>query len=184
MAQRAGEPQPSTALEGISTSVPPTLTLTPFVPLSTLVSHPLVHGVPLYSVGHWQTFPTPDPVIESFLVTTNRALETLLMASSPQGFVTFDTVSAAVTSAIGSLPFGQSVSLPLASGPSPTLHLSIPTNGSADVQYQHLMELAQALQGMALSVHPSVIPTALEFPLQLAPAFQALPTTPPPRPSP
>ena len=76
------------------------------------------------------------------------------------------------------------MSLPLASGPSLTLHFNLPTNGTPDVWYQYLMQIAQTLQGMTLSILPSMIPTSLEVPLQLAPAFQAHPTAPPPRPSP
>ena len=112
MAEHAGEPQPSISLEGISTLVPPTLTLTATVPLLVPVSHPLVHGMPLFSVGHWQTFAPLEPAIESVLVTAAHTPETLLTASSPQGYATFDTLSAAATSAIGSLPSGQPVSLP------------------------------------------------------------------------
>ena len=37
---------------------------------------------------------------------------------------------------------------------------------------------------MALSVRPSLFPATPEVPLQPAPAFQAFPTAPPPRPSP
>ena len=144
MTQRAGAPQLSIALEGISTSVLPTLTLTPSMPLSVPVSHALVHGWPLFSVGHWQTFAPPVPVTESVSVTATRIPKTLLTASLSQGFVTFDTLSVVATPVIGSLPSGQSVSLPLASGPSPTLYFSIPTDGTPDVQYQYLMELAQA----------------------------------------
>ena len=113
-----------------------------------------------------------------------RILETLLTVSPSQNFVTFDTLSAAVTSVIGSLPSRQSVSLPLASGPSPTLHLSIPTDGTPNVQYQRLMELAKALQGMPLSVRPSVIPAAPEVPLQPTPVHHAFPSALPPGPSP
>ena len=84
-------------------------------------------------MGHWQSLATPNLVIESILVTTTRAPETLLTASSPQGYVTFDTLSAAMTFAIGSLPSGQFVSLPLAFGLSPTLHFRIPTDGTPDM---------------------------------------------------
>ena len=45
------------------------------------------------------------------------------------------------------------------------------------------METAQRLQGMAISVRPSFIPAIPEVPLLPAPAFQAFPTAPPPRPS-
>ena len=165
MAQFTGEPQLFATPEGTSTSVPLTFTLTPSVPLVTPGFHPLVFGTPLHSAGHWHTYAPLDPITESILVTTTRIPETLLTASSPQGSVTFDTLSTAATSAVGSLPSGQSVSLPLGFGPSPTLHLSIPTNGPPDVQYQHLMELAQVFRGMALSVRPSLVPTALEVPV-------------------
>ena len=64
------------------------------------------------------------------------------MTPPSQGYVTFDTLPTAATSAIGSLPSGQSVSLPLGSSPSPTLHLNVPIDKPPDVQYRHLMELA------------------------------------------
>ena len=83
MAQRTGEPQPFVASEGISASVPPTLTLTPTMPLSAPISHSLVCEAPLFSVGHWQTFTPPKLVTESILVTATRGPETLLTASSP-----------------------------------------------------------------------------------------------------
>ena len=98
-------------------------------------------------------------------MTATRVPETLQTASPSQGFVTFDTLSAVASSVIGSLPSRQSMSLPLASIPSLTLHFSLPTDGTPDAQYQNLLELAQTLQGMALSIHPSVIPTAPEVPL-------------------
>ena len=71
MAQFASEPQFSVALEGISVSVPPTLTLT----ISALVPPPLVQGAPLYSVEPWQTFPASDPITESILVAATRVPE-------------------------------------------------------------------------------------------------------------
>ena len=55
------------------------------------------------------------------------------------------------------------MSLPFGSGPPLALHLSIPTDGSPDVQYQHLMETIQRLQGMALSDRPSFIPVACSY---------------------
>ena len=171
MALFAGEPQLSTAAEGTSTLVPPTLALTPSVPLVTLGFHPLVPGTPLHSVGHWQTYVHSDPVTEFILMTTTRVPETAPLTPLSQGYVIYDTYSAAATSTVGSLPLGQSVSLPLGSGPLPTLHFSIPTDEPPDVQYQHMMELAQAFQGMALSTRPPVVPVALEVPLQPAPAF-------------
>ena len=106
MAQRAGEPQLSVALEAISTTVPPTLTLTPTMPLSVLVSLPLVHGAPLYSVVHWQTFALLGPITEFVSMTATRVPEILLTASPSQAFVIFDTLFVAATSVIGSLPSG------------------------------------------------------------------------------
>ena len=76
------------------------------------------------------------------------------------------------------------MSLPLGSSLLPSLHVSIPTNGPPEVRYRHLMEIAQAFQGMALSVHPSLTPSAPEVPLHPAPALQAFSTTLPPRPLP
>ena len=89
MAQRVGEPQPSVAPEGISTLIPSTLTLTPSVPLSAPVSHPLLHGASLFFVGHWQTFASLEPVTESVSVTATRVPETLLTASSVSGLCHF-----------------------------------------------------------------------------------------------
>ena len=103
MAQHASERQLSVASKGISTS---TLTLTPTVPLSVPVSHSLVRRVPLFSVGHWQTFAPLEPVTESILVTTTRALETLLTATPSQGYVTFDTHFTVAASIVGPLLFG------------------------------------------------------------------------------
>ena len=82
-----------------------------------------------------------------------------------QGYVTFDTHPVVTTSAIGPLPSGQSVSRPLDSSPLPVLQLNIPTDGSLEVQYQHLMETAQRLQGMTLSLRPSFTLAAPEVPL-------------------
>ena len=141
MAQFADEPLISIAPEEISTSVPPTLALTPYVPLVTPGFHPLVPGTPQHAVGLWQTYASPDPVTESILMTTTRTPEAPLTPLS-NGYVTFDNPSTAVTFAVGSLSPRQSVSLPFGSNPLPTLHLSIPTDGSPDVQYQHLMETA------------------------------------------
>ena len=64
MAQHASESFFFAAPEGITTSVPPSFTLAPFVTLSAQVSHPLVNGEPLFSDGHWQTFATPEPVVD------------------------------------------------------------------------------------------------------------------------
>ena len=52
----------------------------------------------------------------------------------------------------------------LASGPSLTLHFSLPTDKTPDVQFQHLLELGQTLQGMALFIRPSVVPATPEVP--------------------
>ena len=142
MAQFAGESQLSTAPEGTTTSVPPTLTLTLSVPIVTLGFHPLVPGTPLHSAGHWQTYAPPDPITESILMTTTHVSETAPLTLLSQGYVIYDTYSTTATSTVRSLPPGMSVSLPLGSGPSPTLHFSTPTNEPPDVQYQHLMELA------------------------------------------
>ena len=51
MAQFAGEPLISVALEGISTSVPLTLASTPSVPLVAPGFHPLVLGAPQHAAG-------------------------------------------------------------------------------------------------------------------------------------
>ena len=61
---------------------------------------PQVQLPPLYSVGQWQA---PDPVTESILVTAARAPEASLTSLS-QGYVSFDTLAAAATPTIGSLP--------------------------------------------------------------------------------
>ena len=142
---------------------------------------PLVQVPPLYSVGQWQT--PRDLVVESILVSAIRVPEVPLTPLS-QGYVAFDTHPAAVTSAIGPPPPGQSVSRPLDSGPPPILQLSIPTYGFPEAQYQQLMEAAQRLQGMAISLRPSFTPTAPEVPLRPVLASQAFPHALPPRPSP
>ena len=85
-----------------------------------------------------------------------------------------------MTLAIGFQSSGQSV--PLGSGPPSTLHLSIPTDGTPDEQYQHLMEIAQRLQGMALSVRPSFILAGPKVPVRPAAAYHAFHSTLPPRP--
>ena len=82
-----------------------------------------------------------------------------------QGYVPFNASSAAATLAVGPLSPGQSVSLPFGSSPLQVLHLSIPTNETPDEQYQHMIETAQWLQGMALSVCPSFIPAGPEVPV-------------------
>ena len=66
----------------------------------------------------------------------------------------------------GSLPFGLFVSLPpLASGPLMTLPFGLPADETPAMQAQHLIALAQKMQGMALSLHLSMASTALEVPL-------------------
>ena len=75
-------------------------------------------------------------------MTTTRILETVLTAIDPLGYIIYGIGSAAATSSVGSLPLGQSVSLPLGSDPSPALHFNIPIDGPPKVQYQRLMELA------------------------------------------
>ena len=90
MAQFAGESQFSIASEGISTSVPPTLSLTPSVPLVTPGFHPMVLGTPLHFAGHWQTYAPPDPVTESILMTTTHVPEIEPTAIDPQGYVIYD----------------------------------------------------------------------------------------------
>ena len=102
MAQFTSKPQLSVALEGTSTSVPPTLVLTPFVPLVTPGFHPLVFGTPLHLAGLGQAYAPPDPVTKATLVTTTRIPETVPTATDLQGYVTFYTPPTAVTSAIGS----------------------------------------------------------------------------------
>ena len=76
------------------------------------------------------------------------------------------------------------MSSPLGSSPLSAMHLSIPTNGPPEVQYQRLMELAQVFQGMALSTRLSLASFAPKVTLHFAPAFQTSPTAPPPQPSP
>ena len=117
------------------------------------------------------------------MASTVRAPEMPLTPPS-QGNVTFDTHPAAANFALGPLPPGQSASQPLDSGPLPILQLSIPTDGSPEMQYQQLMEIAQRLQGMALSLHPSFTPVAPKAPLRPALASQSFPSVPPPRPPP
>ena len=116
-------------------SVPSAPALTRSVP----ASPSLVQLPPLYSVGQWQA--PPDPVAESLLASAVRALEVPLTPPS-QGNVTFDTHPTAVNFALGPSPPVQSASQPLDSGPPPILQLSIPTDGSPEMQYQQLMETA------------------------------------------
>ena len=75
MAQFAGEPLIFVALEGIFTSVPPTLTSTPSVSLVTSGFHPLVPETPQHVAGHWQIYTPLDLVTESILMTATRAPE-------------------------------------------------------------------------------------------------------------
>ena len=75
------------------------------------------------------------------LMTAPRALEVTLTPLS-QSYVPLNTSSTAATLAVGPLSPGQSVSLLFGSSPPQALHLSIPTDGMPDVQYQHLMETA------------------------------------------
>ena len=142
MAQRAVEPLLTVVTEGISTLVSPTHVLTPSVPLVTSEFHPLVFGAPLHPAGLGQAYAPLDPIIEATLVTTTRIPETVSTATDPQGYIIYGTNSAATTSSIGSLPFGQSMSLPIGYDPSPAFHFSIPTDGPPEMQYQRLMELA------------------------------------------
>ena len=96
-------------------------------------------------------------------MTTTRAPGFQFTTPLSQGFATSDTHSAESSLVVGSLPFRQSVSQPLlAFDPSPVLHFSLPTDGTPDEQYQNIMEMAQTLQGMALSIRPPVFPVTLE----------------------
>ena len=174
MAQFVNEPSPSAALEEASVTASLSHTLTPTAPFA---SHFVAPGEPLFVFGHWVA---PEPATEAVTVTTVCALEVSLAPPS-QGYVTFDTHPAAASFGLGTLPSGQSMSLPLASGPSPALQFSIPTNGTPEMQYQHLLGLAQHLLGLALSVCPPVI---LEVPLQPFLQFQSFSTAPLPLPLP
>ena len=163
MAQRTSEPLSSVASEGISASVPPSLTLTSIVPPSAQASHPLVREMPLFSIGHWKTFASPESVTESVSVIATHAPETLLTTFPSQGYAASDTHPAAAASVIGSLPFGEFISLPpLVSSPLPILPFGLPTDGTPTMQAQHLMDLVQTLQGMALLIHPSMVPATPE----------------------
>ena len=117
-------------------------------------------------------------------MTTTRAPNFQFTAHLTQGFDTFGTHSVESSSVVGSFPFGQSVSQPLlASDPSPVLHFSLPIDGTPDEQYQNMMEMAQTLQGMALSIRPPVFPVTPEVQQPFS-VFQAHPTAPSARPSP
>ena len=133
-------------------------------------------GEPQFVFGHWVT---PGPVTEAIMVTTVRA-PGVSLAPPSQGYVTIDTHPVAASFGLGTLPLGQSVSLPLASGPSPALQFSIPTDRTPKMQYQHLLGLAQHLQSLALSVRPPVIP---EVPQQPFLQFQSFPAAALPLPS-
>ena len=165
--------------EGISASAPLTLVSTPLVPLVTPRFPPLSPRAPQHPTGHWQTPATSNPITDPILVTYARVPEPPVTLLS-QGYIPLNSCSAAATLAIGLQSFGQSD--PLGSGPSPTLHLSIPTDGTPEEQYQYLMETALRLQGMALSVRPSFILAGPGVPVQPAPAYHAFSSTLLPRP--
>ena len=96
--------------------------------------------------GRRPTFASLEPVTESVSVTATRALGFQFTAPLAQGSNTFSTHSAKSSSAVGSLPFGQSVSQPLlVPDASPVLHFNLPTDGTLDEQYQRVLELVQAL---------------------------------------
>ena len=141
MNQRAVEPLLTTVTEGVSTSTPLTLILTPSVSLATLGFPPFVSGGPLRLVGLGQVYAPLDLIIEATLMTSTCILETVPTASDPQGHIIYGTGPAMATIFVGSHPFGQSMSPPLGSGPSPILQFSIPTDGAPEAQYQCLMEL-------------------------------------------
>ena len=112
MAQQVSEPLSSVALEGSWVLAPPSVALTSTVPPHTF--HFQVQGNPGI-FGHHLTVVPPESVTKSVTVTTTRASEAPLITP---GLVTLDTPTAAASHGLGSQPFGQSVSLPLASGPS------------------------------------------------------------------
>ena len=174
MAQFVGEPPPSAALEEASLTASLSHTLTPTAPFA---SHPVAPREPRFVFGRWVA---PEPATEAVTVTTVRALEVSLARPS-QGYVTSDTHPAAASLGLGTLPSGQFVSLPLASGSSAALQFSIPNDRMPEMQYQHLMGTVQTLQGLALSIRPPVVP---EVPLQPFLQFQSFPTAPPSQPSP
>ena len=118
-------------------------------------------------------------------MTTTRAPGFQFIAPLTQGFDTFGTHSAESSSIIGSLSFGQFVSQPpFVSGPFLILLFGLLTDGTPDMQFQQLMELAQTLQGLALSIHPLVVPVTPEVPWQPVSVFQTHSAAPPPQPSP
>ena len=136
--------------------VPLDFTSTRSVTFVTPGFHPQVSRAPQFAKGHWQTYAPLGSVTESILVTTTRIPKAPLTPLS-RGYVVIDAPSLAATLAIGFQP--------LEFCPSPVLHFSVPTDGSPELQYQHLMETVHTLQGMALSVRPPCIPAAPEVPL-------------------
>ena len=105
-----------------------THTLTPTAPF---ISQLYAPREPRFIFGHWVTL---VPVTEAVTVTTIHVPEVSLVPPS-QGYVTVDTHPVAASLGLGTLPSEQSVSLPLASGPSPALQFSIPTDGTPEMQY-------------------------------------------------
>ena len=180
MAQRVGEPSLSVALEETPLSTPLSFAVTSAVPtFQTFQSQLLGNFFPLIS-GHRPSFAGPEPTTEAVSMTTARTLGFQFPAPVAQGSNILGTHSDESSSAVGSLPIGQSVSQPpVVSDSSPILHFSLPTDGTPDEQYQCMMKMAQALQGMALSVRPSVFPVAPEIQQPFS-VFQAHPTSPPP----
>ena len=128
MVQPVSEPSPSTALEEVSLTASLSHTLTATAPF---ISQFYVPGEPWFIFGRWVT---PESATEAVTVTTVRAPEVSLAPPS-QGYVTVDTHPVAVSFGLGTLPSGQSVSLPLAPGPSPTLQFSIPTDGCSNNEF-------------------------------------------------
>ena len=114
-------------------------------------------------------------------MTTTQASGALPFVPS-QGHLILGIWLSAAVSVIGSSPFSSSAFVP----PSVAypLHPSLSVEESPALQAQYLMALMQKLQGMALSLHPSVAPATPKVPLQPASMFQAHPTAPPPLPSP
>ena len=104
-----------TIVARVSTSVPPTPVLTPFVPFTTLRFPPFASRGPLRTLGFGQVHAPPDPITEATLVTATCFLETVPTPSDPQCHIIFGTGLAAATPTIGFYPPGQFVS--------PLLHL-------------------------------------------------------------
>ena len=107
------------------------------------------------------------------MVTTSRALKMLYNVPS----LALDSSTAIALPDVGFRLVGQSVPPPVAPVPLQALQFSIPTEGTPEAQYQHLLGLVQHLQDMALSLCPLM---ALEAPFVPPFQFQAFPTTPPP----